>query len=100
MVGLWGMSEVIGPLAVIPENGQPTLPGVPEVSPETAKLVDDEVKRLVGEAHDDVRELLSDNRDRLDALAEALLEHETLDTADAYAAAGIPRGEREAASRA
>ena len=100
MVGLWGMSDRIGPLAVIPENGKLTMPSAPEVSPDTAKLVDDEVKQLVGEALDDVRELLADNRDKLDALAEALLEHETLDTDDAYAAAGIRRLERETTPRA
>jgi cell division protease FtsH len=44
-----------------------------------------------------VRELLTENRERLDALAEALLERETLDELDAYAAAGIPR-EREPAA--
>jgi cell division protease FtsH len=38
-----------------------------------------------------VERLLGDNRDRLDSLAEALLEHETLDEPDAYAAAGIDR---------
>ena len=91
MVGLWGMSERIGPLAVIPENGQVTLPGATEFSPDTAKLVDSEVKSVVDEALEAVRDLLTEHRDKLDALAEALLEHETLDTEDAYAAAGIRR---------
>ena len=44
---------------------------------------------VVAAAHEDVVELLRDHRDKLDALAEALLEHETLDQPDAYAAAGI-----------
>ena len=90
MVGRWGMSEAIGPVAVIPRDGSgPLLPGVAEVSPETQKLVDDEVRRIVEEAHKGVVTLLSENRDKLDSLAHALLEHETLDEDDAYAAAGV-----------
>jgi cell division protease FtsH len=98
MVGLWGMSERVGPLAVIPENGQVALPGASTFSPDTAKLVDEEVRRLVDDALDGVRDLLTGNRDKLDALAEALLEHETLDTDDAYAAAGISRRAPKTAS--
>jgi cell division protease FtsH len=90
MVGRWGMSPAIGPVAVIPRDGSgPLLPGVAEVSPETQRLVDEEVRRIVEEAHEEVLELLRTNRDRLDVLAESLLEHETLDEDDAYAAAGV-----------
>jgi cell division protease FtsH len=74
MVGRWGMSRAIGPIAVLPRDGAgPFLP--PEVSPETQKLVDEEVRRLVDEAHEEVVELLRENRDKLDSLANALLEH-------------------------
>jgi cell division protease FtsH len=45
----------------------------------------------VEEQLDATRKLLSDNREKLEALATALLEHETLDELDAYAAAGIDR---------
>jgi cell division protease FtsH len=91
MVGRWGMSETIGPVAVIPRDGSgPLLPGVSDVAPETQRLVDEEVRRVVEEAHQDVIKLLRDNRDKLDSLAHALLEHETLDEDDAYAAAGVP----------
>jgi cell division protease FtsH len=90
MVGRWGMSETIGIVAVIPADGQgPLLPGVSEVSERTRQLVDEEVRRIVGAAHEEVVELLRENRDKLDSLADALLEHETLDQPDAYAAAGI-----------
>jgi cell division protease FtsH len=90
MVGRWGMSERIGVVAVIPADGQgPLLPGAAEVSPETQQLLDDEVRRIVHEAREEVLTLLRDHRAQLDALAEALLEHETLDQPDAYAAAGI-----------
>jgi cell division protease FtsH len=92
MVGRWGMSEAIGPIAVIPRDGTgPFLPGAAEVSPDTQKLIDEEVRRLVDESHKQVVALLKDNRGKLDSLANALLEHETLDEEDAYAAAGVPR---------
>ena len=92
MVGRWGMSSAIGPVAVIPRDGiGPLLPGVADVSPDTQKLLDHEVRRVVNQAHRDVVTLLQQNRSKLDSLATALLEHETLDEEDAYAAAGIPR---------
>jgi cell division protease FtsH len=92
MVGRWGMSEEIGPLAVLPQDGQASLlPGAEESSEATQELVDREARRIVDEALDEVRELLGANRDKLDGLASALLEHETLDEADVYAAAGIDR---------
>jgi cell division protease FtsH len=92
MVGRWGMSSAIGPIAVIPRDGQgPFLPGAAEVSPDTQKLVDSEVRRIVEESHQAVIALLEENRSKLDSLANALLEHETLDEEDAYAAAGVPR---------
>jgi cell division protease FtsH len=106
MVGRWGMSDAVGPVAVIPRDGSgPFLPGASEASPETQKLLDGEVRRIVGEAHEEVLALLTENRARLDALAAALLEHETLDEDDAYAAAGVtrppanPAGELAAAAR-
>jgi cell division protease FtsH len=92
MVGRWGMSDRIGPVAVIPRDGSgPLLPGVAEVSPETQKLVDDEVRRIVDDSQREVVALLEQNRDKLDSLVHALLEHETLDEDDAYAAAGVER---------
>ena len=93
MVGRWGMSEAIGPIAVLPsEPNGPLLPGAPETSETTQELVDKEVRRIVDEAHHEVTMLLTERRESLDSLAAALLEHETLDEGDAYAAAGIPRG--------
>jgi cell division protease FtsH len=92
MVGRWGMSSAIGPVAVIPRDGSgPFLPGAAEVSSDTQRVVDQEVRRIVDEAHQQVRALLEKNRDKLDSLATALLEHETLDEEDAYAAAGVTR---------
>jgi cell division protease FtsH len=92
MVGRWGMSAAIGPVAVIPRDGSgPLLPGAAEVSPETQHLVDEEVHRIVDEGYREVVALLHEHRSKLDSLARALLEHETLDEEDAYAAAGVPR---------
>jgi cell division protease FtsH len=92
MVGRWGMSAAVGPVAVIPRDGMgPLLPGAAEVSPVTQQLVDEEVRRIVEESHHEVVALLQENRGRLDSLATALLEHETLDEEDAYEAAGVPR---------
>ena len=91
MVGRWGMSDKIGPVAVLPADGAgPLLPGVSETSPQTQWLIDEEVRRLVDEAHAEVTQLLTEHRDQLDSLAHALLEAETLDAPDAYAAAGVP----------
>jgi cell division protease FtsH len=90
MVGRWGMSDAVGPLAVLPADGRgPFLPGASEVSEHTQQLVDQEVRRIVDAAHEEVATLLRENRARLDSLANALLEHETLDEDDAYAAAGV-----------
>ena len=98
MVGRWGMSDAIGPVAVIPRDGAgPLLPGVSEVSPDTQKLIDEEVRRIVENSHREVVELLQQNRSRLDSLVNALLEHETLDEDDAYAAAGVARTATQAA---
>ena len=89
MVGLWGMSDVIGPVTVITEDGGCRLPGASDISPVTQQLVDEEVRHLIENAHEQVTQLMSANRDKLDALAQALLEHETLEQDEAYAAAGI-----------
>ncbi len=92
MVGRWGMSDVIGPIAVIPSEGMgPLLPGVSETSEETQRIVDQEVRRIVESAHEEVTEVLRDHRANLDTLVAALMERETLDEVDAYAAAGLPR---------
>jgi cell division protease FtsH len=92
MVGRWGMSSAIGPVAVLPRDGMgPFFSGAGESSPDTQKLLDGEVRRIVDEAHDEVVTLLQQNRGKLDSLAAALLEHETLDEEDAYAAAGVSR---------
>ena len=89
MVGRWGMSGAIGPIAVIPPDDQERWPMAGETSETTQRLVDEEVRRIVEDARTHVTELLTTNREKLEALATALLERETLDQDEAYAAAGI-----------
>jgi len=96
MVARWGMSEAIGPVAVIsPDGGSPLLAGMSSASPQTQRLVDEEVRRLVEDAHREVTALLQEHRGQLDGLAHALLEAETLDALDAYAAADLPPRQAE-----
>jgi cell division protease FtsH len=90
MVGRWGMSPEVGPVAVLPTDGRgPLWPGVAETSEHTRWLVDREVRRIVDGAHGEVVALLTAQRDRLETLARALLERETLEEAQAYEAAGV-----------
>jgi cell division protease FtsH len=96
MVGLWGMSEAVGPIAVLSTDANgPFLPGVSQTSEATQRLVDEEVRRLVEGAHEEVTRLLSDHRDQLESLTQALLKAETLDGVDAYEAAGLPAHREE-----
>ena len=113
MVGRWGMSDAVGPIAVTDGRQDGVLlPGTAPASEPTQELVDQEVRRIVDESERDVVELLTRERDRLEslanalleretllltrerdrleALAEALLERETLDQPEAYEVAGVP----------
>ena len=91
MVGRWGMSDKLGPVTLLPADGQgPLLPGASETSPQTQWLVDQEVQRLIEDAHAQVTRLLTDHRPQLERLTRALLAAETLDADAAYAAARVP----------
>ena len=83
MVCEWGMSEKMGPLTYGSKEEQVFLgkdfSTRKDFSDETAKLIDLEVKALVMGGYNQATELLTDNRDKLEKLALALLEHETLD---------------------
>jgi cell division protease FtsH len=78
------------------------LPGSTPASPATLERIDEETRRIVEQAEDEVVGLIEGERGRLDALARALLERETLDQADAYRIAGVdePAFESEAETRA
>ena len=92
MVGRWGMSPAIGPVSVLPPPGHETFLGMDGVAPATKELVDAETRRIVEECYGQAVATLRDNRDRLTRLARTLLEQETLDEPEAYAAAGIGVG--------
>ena len=86
MVARFGMSPKLGPLNLIqPGDGAITQ----HFSEETSKLLDEEVRRIVDECHRESVRILTENRDRLDRLAEAVLKKDTLDQDEIYAAAGI-----------
>ncbi len=91
MVGRWGMSDKLGPVTLLPAEGQgPFLPGASETSPQTQWLVDQEVQSLIEDVHARVTQLLGAHRAQLESLARALLAAETLDAPAAYAAADVP----------
>jgi cell division protease FtsH len=102
MVGRWGMSEKLGPVTLLPSDGQGPLGvgGIPinETSPQTQWLIDEEVRQLIEDAHAEVAALLSEHRDQLENLTHALLEAETLDAPEAYAAAGVAMRRSEVAA--
>ncbi|MEV7359830.1 ATP-dependent zinc metalloprotease FtsH [Kitasatospora sp. NPDC091276] len=89
MAGRWGMSERVGRLTAVPADPQGAY-GL-SAAPTTLDAVDEEARRIVAECYEDAVRLLTEQRARLDALAAALLEGETLDEEQAYRAAGVPR---------
>ncbi len=82
MVCEWGMSDGLGPVAFAKQNDQVFLGRdfghVKEYSENTAMRIDDEVEKIVKRAYDRTRKLLEEHLACLHAIAEALLEHETL----------------------
>ncbi len=91
MVGRWGMSEEVGAVSAFPRSGGDNYMPAGELSQHTLELIDDEVRRIISECAEEAKRQLTEHREQLDHLAQALLERETLDEADAYAVAGIPR---------
>ncbi len=91
MVGRWGMSERIGPVAVVKDDPAPSPFGADQVSEHTQRLVDEEVRSIIEKCEQRAREMLEKHRDKLDALAAALLDKETLEEDQAYEIAGIDR---------
>ncbi|MEE8534225.1 MAG: ATP-dependent zinc metalloprotease FtsH [Alphaproteobacteria bacterium] len=82
MVTQFGMSDKLGPLTYA-ENEQEIFLGhsvtqTKHVSEATAEIIDAEVRRIVDTAYDRARRIIEDNRHELEALAQALLEYETL----------------------
>jgi cell division protease FtsH len=85
MVMEYGMSDKLGPLRYGKPEGEVFLgrdySRGNDLSDEVAAAIDDEVRQLITQAHDEAREILTTHREALDDIAAALLDHETLDAA-------------------
>jgi cell division protease FtsH len=95
MVTRWGMSEKLGTVQLAPrENvylgGPGGYGGEKPFSEETARAIDEEVSRIIDESHEEALRLLTKYRGELDALAQALLERETLDEKEILEVTGLP----------
>ncbi|TFW10143.1 cell division protein FtsH, partial [Oxalobacteraceae bacterium OM1] len=95
MVTRWGMSDMLGMVQLAPRQnpflgGSAGFGGDRPFSEETARLIDLEVQRIISECHDEAVRLLREHRRALDALVQALLEHETLDEQEILDVTGLP----------
>ena len=95
MVTRWGMSERLGMVQLAPrENPYLRTPfgygGAKPFSEETAKAIDAEVLKIIGDSHDEARRLLTAHRRELDALADALVSRESLDRQEILEVTGLP----------
>ena len=79
----YGMSERLGPRVFGHDRGQPFLgrefSSEPDYSDEIAREIDDEIRRVVEEAHQTAKDILNERRDELESLTKILLERETID---------------------
>jgi cell division protease FtsH len=83
MVTKWGLSELLGPLTYTEEDGEVflgrSMTQHKQVSDETAHTIDQEVRRIIDTNYQTAEQVLRENRDKLDAMAEALIKYETID---------------------
>ncbi|MEC9385744.1 ATP-dependent zinc metalloprotease FtsH [Marinobacter sp. bablab_jr008] len=84
MVTRWGLSEKLGPLQYDTDSEEPFLgrsagQAHTVYSPETAQRIDEEVRNIIDECYEKAKQILIDNRDKLDMMAEALMKYETID---------------------
>src|ERR1700748_1893240 len=83
MVMRFGMSEKLGPRVFGHDHGQPFLgrefSAEPDYSDEIAREIDDEIRRVVEEAHVQAKEILTSRRDALEKLSEILIKRETIE---------------------
>ena len=84
MVTKWGLSEKLGPLMYAEEEGEVFLGRSAgsqhtNVSGETAKLIDEEIRSIIDDCYATAKRLLEENRDKLDLMADALMKYETID---------------------
>ncbi|NNB46349.1 ATP-dependent zinc metalloprotease FtsH [Pseudomonas chlororaphis] len=102
MVTKWGLSEKLGPLMYAEEEGEVFLGRSAgsqhaSLSAETAKLIDSEVRSIIDQCYGTAKQILTDNRDKLDAMADALMKYETIDAEqiDDIMAGRTPREPRD-----
>ncbi|PKM02913.1 MAG: ATP-dependent zinc metalloprotease FtsH [Gammaproteobacteria bacterium HGW-Gammaproteobacteria-6] len=102
MVTKWGLSEKLGPLMYAEEEGEVFLGRSAgsqhsNVSGETARLIDEEVRGIIDHCYGTAKQILTDNRDKLDVMAEALMKYETIDAPqiDDIMAGRTPREPRD-----
>ena len=84
MVTKWGLSEELGPLLYVEDEGEVFLgrsaaSQSKSVSSDTAKAIDKEVRKIIDQCYGRAKDLLEKNRDKLDMMKDALLEYETID---------------------
>lgn len=84
MVTKWGLSEKLGPLMYAEEEGESYLGRGTggqhsSLSAETARMIDEEVRQIVDDCYGIAQQLLEENRDKLDLMAQALMKYETID---------------------
>ena len=102
MVTRWGMSEQLGPVSLAPRDSAfLSIPdpsgfgsGGRQHSEATAQVIDAEVRRISEESYAEATRLLTQHRSQLDALAAALLEHETLEEQQILDITGLPSAPR------
>lgn len=102
MVTKWGLSEKLGPLMYAEEEGEVFLGRSmgsqhTNVSGDTAKLIDLEVRSIIDQCYDTAKQILADNRNKLDVMAETLMKYETIDAEqiDDIMAGRTPREPRD-----
>lgn len=102
MVTKWGLSEKLGPLMYAEEEGEVFLGRSAgsqhaNVSGETAKMIDQEVRRIIDDCYGTAKRLLDENRDKLEMMADALMKYETIDSdqIDDIMAGRVPREPRD-----
>jgi cell division protease FtsH len=84
MVTRYGMSDLLGPMVYAENEGEVflgrSITKTTNVSEETMRKVDQEIRRIIDEQYALARKLIEENRERVEAMAKALLEYETIDS--------------------
>lgn len=91
MVTRWGMSNALGMVQLV-ESNNPYLSGMGsrrDISEDTARLIDQEIHKIINECYEEAKRLLNENRLKLDSLAAALMDKETLDEKEILLVTGI-----------